>query len=844
MKGLRKVTRYLIVFVAVIGLALAGCSGGSSSSAIPASSGGTDGTGGSDDGGAGAVGEGTEALSAAERISLVDAQDDSSSILLRGIKKLQEYASTDLPADSQFNTDVTVKWVHERSAEALDIVQEILCSFDQTGYAEMLNQGDYLAQINLTACESQDSASSQGQSSQNQSSGDSVTEYEMWTVNSYKKDDESGTPHIVSAWIHEDNSSEEDSFDPSMIIHAKMVIEESRSDTNPGVFKLDFKGLATESLGGGMVAAGDEIMHGYLQSTKDETSTNANIEFFCQMGNDMFSMSEKLALTQSLDGTTGSGTIAQEFTSPFEEMEDDMSGTFNVAYNSDYFYRSDGTNNVCLDRNNFHNNVWRYNLYYDENASSPGSRVSVNAGFPIKYTNDDAQDFHGWVGYYGLWMPWGASLSNGDTVYKMDYGPGADENGTAYTAFIVNGKLIKHTKMTLTLEEIAGTPLWWSSCSENGCSEFRVEWNSTLQKLYKTGTRGDESNNYMEQDIDPVEVTFGDNDWDFNFWSNSLQGNGFVRLKDPNTGENVTFTNETAVTFHKSTTVYPGDSGVPTSLACFEQCPDATPAIIEASSWEAGDNSYTNLAQNTAPGSLVAGTHYAAYTFDTTSMLLKYNGEAVVMTESSDDYQWGLWTGAFIDVDDLSSLACDWDSDKTCPWQAYQSLSSYYTWETGANEWNKLTMLKDPSTSEYLEFDPPLMVKYTTSNDTKIFLEYNGFGDLWGIPGKCIDADSGEEVSCHEGGEEGKHVRWVPEFSIGEGETVVNTSDNTTTYYVKPMEMEQHMLAVDEANCTASLALETQTLPDGSSYSDPEIGDQPEVGGAPAVVGGICQVCD
>jgi len=68
-------------------------------------------------------------------------------------------------------------------------------------------------------------------------------------------------------------------------------------------------------------------------------------------------------------------------------------------------------------------------------------------------------------------------------------------------------------------------------------------------------------------------------------------------------------------------------------------------------------------------------------------------------------------------------------------------------------EWNQFTALRDPTTGTPLTFDAPLQVKYTHSqtnntkpdykyNDTTFYLEYNGFGDLWGIPGKCVDWDN------------------------------------------------------------------------------------------------------
>jgi hypothetical protein len=169
---------------------------------------------------------------------------------------------------------------------------------------------------------------------------------------------------------------------------------------------------------------------------------------------------------------------------------------------------------------------------------------------------------------------------------------------------------------------------------------------------------------------------------------------------------------------------------------------------------------------------------------------------------------------------------------------SHNNLPEFYTWETGPNEWNKFTALVNPDDSSILKFDPPLQVSYLHTWDdlsTSTFnLEYSGFGNLQGIPGKCIDWDSGDEIECGEG------TRWIPQFSISEGSEVTDVSDGTTLYYVKALEKEQRMKQLEESIC-AELPTNTYTLPSMSEWVNPDIGTEPVVEGAPAVIGGVVQ---
>lgn len=225
------------------------------------------------------------------------------------------------------------------------------------------------------------------------------------------------------------------------------------------------------------------------------------------------------------------------------------------------------------------------------------------------------------------------------------------------------------------------------------------------------------------------------------------------------------------------------------------------------------------------------------YTFDTTGMVLKKGGTAVVLTAANSTFQWGIQSGALFEptAANLSLLACEHNAGHTCGWQTWKAFDVFYTWETGINRWNRFTALKKAD-GTILKFDHPLQLKYVHNGNgytnATFYLEYASFGELHGIPGKCVNFETGNEESC------GQNSRWIPQFTIPDGSTVTDYLGKI--YYVKALEKEQRMVVKPVSDCSA-LTLKAYTLPDISGYSDPNIGTEPTVTNAPAVIGGLLQ---
>jgi hypothetical protein len=201
----------------------------------------------------------------------------------------------------------------------------------------------------------------------------------------------------------------------------------------------------------------------------------------------------------------------------------------------------------------------------------------------------------------------------------------------------------------------------------------------------------------------------------------------------------------------------------------------------------------------------------------------------------------------------LLALACPWNPGNTCAGLAWTVLPEFYVWETGPNTWNHFVTVRD-SGGTPVRFDPPLQVQYihsqptVTAPDNKydgvtFFLEYSGFGDLHGIPGKCVDIDTSLDADCSQSGTN-KAIRWVPEFSIPRADAAGNLTElrdvaqPTITYFVKALETEQRL--GPGGTCTGLTATPFQ-LPSMSSWIDPIIGAEPAITAPPAVVGGVVQ---
>jgi hypothetical protein len=771
----------------------------------------------------------------ANKVNVIEAKSGTTVKPLR-IGLLGDISPPTCPNDVAYCNDETNVYVAEESAQTFNTINEILCAMAQSKYDLMLNEGPYKAQIDMSLCKTgKDDAASAGQSSQNTSSGASMPDYQMWTVDSSRPDDNS--PHIVKAWIHQEATD----YEPGMLINAKVVITEGVSEANPyGLFTVNFKGLPVVD---GQVFA-FTLMKGFMKTERDPDTGKVLLKFISQVDtttvpppyNQMipeFKYVDKATLDKRQDGT-GQGTVSIYELSEWAPDGDEV--TYNLAFDGNYFHKMEPgyqDTEMCLDRNLFDESIWSYGLYNQE-----GSRVERNSGFSIK-TTAGGQDVYGWIGYWGLWLPNDVTVNNGATVYKVNYGPGGPDE-VPYTVLKSGGKLKKYTRHESTLGAIKNVPLNYTEGMGPQGSMYQVKWTGTDFTIFaKLDPMTYIWGPLSPEDPTTINLSTLTNDM-LSFYSQALNGNVQVKL---NYADGCTIvecpemqpcvwscpaSDSTPVNTYTEDLVYPSDT-VPASLVCFSNCPDATNLSAEDPF-----NHYDWEPQiDTLPGA----SQHDTYTFDTGTMVLMSGATPVVATNTAQNFQWGLVSGPLFDPTHLNNLACDMiegdpNPDSTCGWKTWSELPEYYIWETGPNSWNQFTALKDGDT--ILEFEPPLQVSYvhiwedlSTSTFT---LEYSGFGNLNGIPGKCVDPDTGNDIPC------GPESRWVPQFNIPEGAQVDDVV-TATPYFVKPLDMEQRMKEADPFDCE-TLTLQTFDLPSINDFVDPNIGEEPVVVGPPSVIGG------
>ena len=465
-----------------------------------------------------------KALKILEKVSVVEAKAEAAQVSpMKIARSVSRAAVSDLSATSDYNKDQTFTFVNERSIEVFDTVNEILCMMSQAKYDEMLNKGNYIAQIDKSQCSNdKDSAESAGQDSQDQTSGSDAVSYMQWTVNSSRENDTA--PQIVKAWLHEEG----DKGMPA-VIYTQTTIKAGVSEENPyGDFEMHFKfyplnddGTINDSPAGGE--------KGFIKTVKTANGKVA-LTFASDGDHGDFSFQQRAVLKREKDGVGGTGKLSSRETGPEGENET----LFDIAFNEAYFYRDGfGEEPLCLDRNTFEETAWRYGMY---NAAD-GSRVNRNSGFPVKFHDDTKdRDYHGYVGYGGLWFPNDIQIQSGQIVKKFIYTPGQKPTEEEYEVVISNGKLKKHVRKLLTLEDIKNIPLQYHEQSQTQGPgpgvEYRVIWDGTsFKKVAKME---------MTQDGPPIwtdlttaatmNVTENVNMPELNFWSQSLGGQVRVKL--------------------------------------------------------------------------------------------------------------------------------------------------------------------------------------------------------------------------------------------------------------------------------------------------------------------------
>lgn len=717
------------------------------------------------------------------------------------------------PSTSPYVTDPQNIYVQDETAQGIGSLNMVLCVIGSMDPGDMVNTGPYLALVDMNKCQNAKGGSSAA------SAG--ATNFANAVVNVTRASN--SDPMIANVWL---SDTEQGS---AVNVYAYLSATQSPAAAPPyGAFRMDYIGKNGGNVG----------FNGYIDST------TPGVIKFLETGQG----SSNTALAMSASSTTsGSGTM---FVGGNGGGSNPV--TFNFAYNPNYFHRNDGTNDECFDRSraNAAVAVWQYGTY---NADD-GTRVDqAHPGFPVLATYSGSP-YYGFANYWGINFQ-GLAIPDGNPVAGLTVTDQRPGNTTTYALSKVGGKLTKWTQVSTTLGALDGIPfiygadltgLTTGNGSVTGVNNWVIQWNSSGANFTVVGVQTCTNNSCVTSAISPVASvnTTAFNATPISGWANSYGGN----INIPPTGS--PHAAGDGVFYYNQSTVIPGTASL--TLYCLSQCPTA--AQLAGYSTASLTTPFANGTDMQWFSAQSSG-NTVTYTFGAGG-LLDGTGAPVILEQASQYpsgspfAQSGIQTGWLVDsalsnANCLMGMASGTICDPANP-------ATYYTWQTGPNQWNQSLWLATGGT--VVPFDPPQNIAYTVATGSAygsysglpILLQFNGFGNLNGIPGSCINPINNSVEDCSTSG-----ASYVPMFSIPDGTTMTLPSlsgSTTTPLIVKALngQILLNSLGSGAAQCS-SMTLTPLTLPSGglhdpSSATDTEyLGAMPTVTAAPKVIDGVVQ---
>ena len=717
------------------------------------------------------------------------------------------------PADSPYVTDVQNLYVQDETAQGIGSLNMVLCVVGSMDAGDMVNAGPYVALVDMNKCQSAKGGDN--------SNAAGATNYANAIVNVTRTSN--SVPMIAKVWL----SFTQDGN--PINVYAYLSATQSPAQAPPyGTFRLDYIGESGGNVG----------FNGYIDST-----TPGVIEFL-----ETGAQSSDTALAMSASSTTsGSGTMYIGNTSG----GNGGAAEFNFAYDPNYFHRSDGTNDQCFDRSKANASlaVWQYGTY---NAND-GTRVDqAHPGFPVLATSGGGS-YYGFANYWGINFQ-GLDVTDGTPVSGVTVTDQRPGNTTSYGLNKVGGKLTQWSQVSSTLGALDGIPFTYGgdltglttgNSNVTGFNNWVMQWNSGAGNFTIVGIQNCGNNGCVTSTLSPVATVNADafDTVPVSGWANSYGGN----MNIPPTGSPHAASD--AAFYYTQTTVVPGTTAL--TLYCLNQCPTGA----QLTAYSAGGS--TPFANGTDSQWFSAPdlAHTVSYTFSSAG--LTDSNSVPVILEQASQYpsgspyaQNGIQTGWLVDTP-LTNANCPQGVPSGTVCQP-ANPTTYYTWQTGPNQWNQSLWLTHGG--QVVPFDPPQNIAYTVPSGSAygtyaglpILLQFNGFGNLSGIPGSCVNPTNNAPVDCSTSG-----ASYIPMFSIPDGTTMTLPSlDGTTTtpLIVKALNgaILLKSLGSNAAQCS-SMTLTPLTLPSGglhdpSSSSDADyLGTMPTVTSAPKVIDGVLQ---
>lgn len=475
--------------------------------------------------------------------------------------------------------------------------------------------------------------------------------------------------------------------------------------------------------------------------------------------------------------------------------------------------------------------LWETWLY----DRTTGERFDRNSGFSIK----DDQGNWGFAGHWGVYVG-NNSAKDGQQFTRVNNNTATSET---YTAMVTKGLLEKISTSTSSLDSIDGLTLKGNSPksllfpgSDNSWISYYFHWKQDEQRFiinsYQECTSTCTTEPLQEArkfSIDEL-VALNQNNLHVSQEGSNVRRTIVLAEHDPSGGFKTYNSGEVKVRSETRTNVSPGDTTVPSELVCigFGSCARENLSIENFSqlrSDQVNDFTYT-WAKDT--GDLKSGTSVLDF------------------TDSDNPY----YSGTLVSKVDLN---CDGGNCRI-----NEGTVDIYRWQSGPNNWNKFSGIKDPN-GKVVIFEQPLMVSYVVPSDDpsefkgkEVNIQYPGSGNLW-IPGYCFNSETNQRVQCD------NSTEWANEFSIPFDTTngiVTAVSDdeklNGKKFLVKNLRRGVYFPLTNLAKCnnikSESEILSNLVLPTKENWKNPAdpdsavyIGDWKEATDTPLIIDGKLQ---
>jgi hypothetical protein len=728
-------------------------------------------------------------------------------------------------------------WLQERSVEGVDFASMVLCLIKNTGadLGTQINKGPYLASVTQNGCEKNKSPST---STDGASTG---TVYEYFVINSTSD----GTNLDVKLWVPF-NKDTYKSGDSKQEVRARFIFPLSRSGSDIGFSEMYFKGLTTD-LNGNITDFNKPVFYGFM---KPETIANGYKLIFAERANwGSGEVENWMNLTRTGTGSnvTLSGWTQNAIWSNSDQK--DMPATFVVAANQNEILRQQTfkgvtTAPICFNRNSSKFNTWNYNLY----DATTQLLVGANSTYQIRYG-----DYRGNYGGNNFWLPEAAITeiyAKSDKTANITLEDGSTTKNATVT--VSDGGLWKVKKIETALSELAD--MTFSTWLNN--TESRIYWDKTAQKF--------------KNEIGGTDATLPT--WD-TLWLNgpgvsyvlrapteSVTTNGWTRSQVNWAG----LSNTSKVIYRQETRVPEAELKLinEKTLNCVANCPfwktdapnSTSTQVYNHSAWDvskAVNNKTFNGNNNYEAGKAYQYTYNHAqrklFNTDTAyaSTAIEIGGNLRTNWTSTDNAK-NISSGALV-LDETTPLdtvvnnsLCTWDNARryVCGWDYENTLTEYYYWRSGEYHWDKQWTVKIDGVAPTLS--DPIMVKYTCpagrtdcTPGSKVVLNYNGPGQLWGIPNRCVSADDYTvTVDCNTT----KDKQWLNKFNLTTSpvnansttDRVTKVSDSSKAYLVLPQgsgEWYNKKGAGTAADCSVTLPAGTAQPINVDAYYKPSMTD-------------------